>query len=302
MAAGSGFRTEMTFEYGVPRQLAPGVNRIVACNPGPYTFKGTNTYLVGEKRLGIIDPGPEDAAHLAAILKAVDGREVTHILVTHRHRDHTGGAVALKAAVDAPIFAFGPISFAAPSNPGSSGGGLHRDLAVDTHLADGAKIVGDGWTLDAIHTPGHLSDHISYRMREQPILFSGDHVMGWNTSVVAPPNGNMRDYLASLEKLLDDPSSEFYPGHGGRINEPRRTLRALLLHRQWREQAIIESIEHGNTTISAIVADVYHGLDTRLVRGASLSVQAHIEHLAERGLVLTALPVTFESEIVLLKR
>lgn len=210
--------------------------------------------------------------------------------------------MAVKAAVDAPICAFGPITFAPPASPGGSGGGLDRDLAVDTLLADGGKVVGEGWTLDVVHTPGHLSDHISYRMREQPVLFSGDHVMGWNTSVIAPPNGNMADYMASLEKLLDDPSSEFYPGHGARIQEPRRTLRALLLHRQWREQAIMESLEQGNTTISAIVTDVYHGLDPKLVRGASLSVQAHIEHLAQRGLVVTASPLTFESAISLSRR
>lgn len=301
MAPGIGFRTEMTFEYGVPRELAPGVNRLVAPNPSLYTFKGTNTYLLGDQNLAIIDPGPDDSAHVQAIVDAVAGRKVSHIFVTHRHRDHTGATAGLRSVIDAPVLAYGPATFAPPSDPASKGESIHRDLAVDILLSDGQTIAGDGWTLGVIHTPGHLSDHVCFQLHEHPALFSGDHVMGWNTSVIAPPNGSMSAYLNSLEKLRDNPTAEYFPGHGGRITEPRRTIKVLLLHRQWREQAILDALADGHNTIEKIVADVYMGLDDRLVRAASLSVQAHIEHLATRGQVLTVSTLTFEAEIIVVK-
>lgn len=301
MAAGSGFSTKITFEYGEARELSPGVSRIVAPNPGPYTFKGTNTYLVGSRRLAIIDPGPEDSRQTAAILKAAGDREVSYIVITHRHRDHTGGVPALRAATGAPVVAFGPVTFLPPAGGSGQGGSIDRELVADMMLCDGDVVEGDGFALEAVHTPGHLSDHICLRLRQEGILFSGDHVMGWNTSVVAPPNGSMADYLTSLEKLLPMEDICYFPGHGGRISEPRRTVRALILHRQWREEAILESLDAGHTTIEKIVADVYKGLDQRLVRAATLSVQAHIEHLAIRGKVITVSEPAFDSEILLVK-
>ncbi|MFM1815932.1 MAG: hypothetical protein RLZ98_2627 [Pseudomonadota bacterium] len=296
-----GFRTEMDFEYGVAREIVPGVARIVANNPGPYTFKGTNTYLIGTRTLALIDPGPEDEAHVDAICRAVAGRRVTHILITHRHRDHTGATARLKERIDAPVYAFGPVTFAPPRSAGGNSGSVDKEFPADILLRDGETLAGEGWTMDVLHTPGHLCDHICFRLREAGVLFSGDHVMGWNTSVVAPPNGSMAEYLASLDKVRDLDVTIHLPGHGGRVPEPRRHVKALQLHRQWREEAIVSSLERGRLTIEDIVADVYQGLDERLLRAASLSVEAHVEHLAARGRVNYAAPLTFSTLLSLAK-
>ncbi len=299
MTAELSFKTTMAFRYGEPCELAPGVVRVVANNPGPFTFKGTNTYLVGRKTLAVIDPGPDDPAHRAAILAAAGGRRITHIFITHAHRDHVDGAAALEAATGALSVGHGR----APgrrvgSEPGPSGRAfVDFDFAPALRVGEGDTVAGEDWAITAVHTPGHAPDHICLALAGTGLLFSGDHVMAWNTSVVAPPEGRMADYLASLELLLRRPESVYLPGHGGRIEEPQRTVKAYLLHRRWREQAILDAIRQGSRTIRSIVPIVYRGIDARLVGAASLSVQAHVEHLVERGLVACEGPPTFDCDL-----
>lgn len=293
------FKTAMQFDYGVPSEMAAGVTRIVANNPGPFTFKGTNTYLVGARRLTVIDPGPDDAAHLAAILAAADGRPIDHIVITHTHRDHVDGLAALVAATGARTAGYGRSAVASDTlaGPSPSGEAFTATFAPDVMIADGDRLDCGDHALTAIHTPGHAPDHLCFAIEAgsgPEVLISGDHVMAWNTSVVAPPEGRMADYLSSLERLMGRPEAVYLPGHGGRVEEPQRLVRAYLLHRRWREQAIVAAIKDPRdgspATIRTIVPVVYPELDARLLTAATLSVQAHVEHLMERGLVSSPSP------------
>lgn len=281
------FKTAMEFRYGVPADMGDGVARLVANNPGPFTFKGTNTYLVGTTSLAVIDPGPEDDTHLAAILAAANGRPITHILVTHTHRDHVDGYAALQAATGAITVGYGGAKPSRGTLASSPSGTEFVDLEFtpDMHAETGTRITGADWEIEAIHTPGHAPDHLCFTLAGTPKLFSGDHVMAWNTSVVAPPEGRMADYLASLQLLLERPETLYLPGHGGRIDDGPRMTKAYLLHRRWREQAILSAIRDGHDTIAAIVALVYQGLDPKLEKAAALAVLGHVEHLIQRGLV-----------------
>lgn len=281
------FKTKMDFAYGVPRELAPGVVRLVANNPSPFTFKGTNTYLVGAARLAVIDPGPDDPAHLAAILAAAGGRPITHIVITHTHRDHTDGMAALLKATGAKTAGYGHRSPARPTGGASSltgGEYVERNFAPDIVLRDGDRLDGGDWALEALHTPGHAPDHLCFALAGTGVLFSGDHVMSWNTSIVAPPEGHMGAYIAALEKLLTREDRAYFPGHGGQLENPQKMVRAFLVHRRMREQAILEAIQGGKGTIGGVVGAVYKGLDPKLLNAAALSVAAHVVHLEERGL------------------
>jgi glyoxylase-like metal-dependent hydrolase (beta-lactamase superfamily II) len=282
------FRKEIVFEYGVPRELAPGIVRIVANNPGPFTYKGTNTYLIGRGRdLALIDPGPEDDRHFNAIMQAIGSRRLATVVITHTHRDHTDGMARLLAATGAKTCGFGRIARARGEARTSPSGTefVDQDFIPDIKLGDGGRLEGDGFVLTAIHTPGHAPDHLCFALEGTRLLFSGDHVMSWNTSVVAPPEGNMADYMRSLEKLLERDDEAFLPGHGGRLYQPQRVVKAFIVHRQMRERAILDCIRDGKATIEEIVPIVYRGLDPRLVRAASLSVAAHVEHLMAQRLV-----------------
>lgn len=289
------FRREMQFEYGVPRELMPGIERLVANNPGPFTYKGTNTYLIGQGHdIMLMDPGPEDDAHFDATMKAIGKRRVTTILITHTHRDHVDGLARLQKATGAKTAGYGRKAPDAGAHKKSPSGGeyVDQDFVPDVPLQDGSRIEGDGVSLTAIFTPGHAPDHLCFALDGKPILFSGDHVMAWNTSVVAPPEGSMSAYMSSLEKLLKRTDEYYLPGHGGRVTQPQRVVKAFMVHRRMREDAILDCIRQGHETIAAIVPIVYRGLDPRLVNAASLSVAAHVEHLVERGLVLSVGPVT----------
>jgi glyoxylase-like metal-dependent hydrolase (beta-lactamase superfamily II) len=296
MAEALPFKTTMSFAYGEPRELAPGVVRVVANNPGPFTFKGTNSYLIGRAGLALIDPGPNDPAHLRAILAAAGGRPITHVVVTHTHRDHVAGIPALLASIQAKTAGFGlPPGRSQPQRTSTPTGEFTAFAFIaDIPLSDGQRLAGEDWALTAVHTPGHAPDHLCYALEGTRILFSGDHVMGWNTSVVAPPEGNMGAYLRSLELLTQRDDATYFPGHGGQVEEPQRLVRAYLVHRRLREQAILECIRGGNNTVRGIVPVIYKGLDPRLLNAASLSVLAHVEHLMERGLVNYGSPLSFD--------
>jgi glyoxylase-like metal-dependent hydrolase (beta-lactamase superfamily II) len=295
MAEALPFKTTMTFAYGEPRELAPGVTRIVANNPNPFTFKGTNTYLLGgADNLALIDPGPDDPAHLEAILRALGSRRVSHIVITHTHHDHVDGLPALIAATGAKTAGYGHRALNRGAKRQSAAGGeyVEADFIPDIALNHDDRLAGDGWALTALFTPGHAPDHLCFALEGSQILFSGDHVMGWNTSVVAPPEGNMAAYIRSLELLTTRQDRLYFPGHGGQIEEPQRLVKAYLLHRRMREQAILDCIRQGHNTARAIVPVVYRGLDPKLLNAASLSVLAHVEHLKERGLVAYAGPLS----------
>ncbi len=297
MSAALPFRTDIEFAYGVPRELAPGIVRIVAENPSPFTYKGTNTYLVGTAKLMLIDPGPADARHLAAILAAAAGRPITHIVITHTHRDHVDGLPAAIAATGAITAGYGAYELTSPLPPSRSGKGERIDLSFkpDIVLRDGDHLTANGVTLEAVHTPGHTPDHLAFAVTGSGVLLSGDHVMAWNTSVVAPPEGRMGDYMRSLEKLMTRNDAAYFPGHGGQLPDPRRLVKAYLLHRRMREQAILECVREGGHAITSIVPRLYKGLDEKLIPAASLSVEAHVVHLSEQDLLRFSHPLSHAS-------
>jgi glyoxylase-like metal-dependent hydrolase (beta-lactamase superfamily II) len=279
------FKTDMHFAYGVPAPMGKGVSRLVARNASALTFKGTNTYLLGDKSLAVIDPGPDDPEHLRDILKAAGGRPITHILATHAHRDHVDGVEALKAATGAEIYGYRREPAAADATTHATSEYINEAFRPDVALQGGERIEGEDWALIALHTPGHTSDHFCFAAEDRGVVFSGDHVMAWNTSVVAPPEGRMSDYMRSLELLLDREDEVLLPGHGGRVTEPRRVVKAYLLHRRWREQAILDAVRKGTDTARKLLPVIYRDVDAEVAGAATLSLLAHLEHLKERGLI-----------------
>jgi glyoxylase-like metal-dependent hydrolase (beta-lactamase superfamily II) len=275
--------------HGEAVEAAPGIARVTANNPGPFTFHGTNSYIVGESHLCVIDPGPDDDAHLAALTAAIAGRPVSHIFVSHTHRDHSQLAAKLKVATGACIVAEGTHRAARPLNIGESNPlDAAADFAFvpDIMLKDGGTIAGDGWTIGGVATPGHTANHMAFALESTGILFCADHVMAWATSIVAPPDGAMGDYMSSLEKLMERDERIYLPGHGGPVLRPRKFVRALKTHRLMREKAIASRIRKGDRTIPQIVTEIYRDTDPRLHGAAALSVLAHIEDLVARGEVV----------------
>jgi glyoxylase-like metal-dependent hydrolase (beta-lactamase superfamily II) len=280
---------------GRVEEVMPGVRRLLVNNPGPFTFKGTLTYIVGKGAVAIIDPGPIDDAHVAeahaaALLDAVRGETVTHILVTHTHRDHSPAAARIKAATGAKTCGEGPHRAARPLHVGEAPpleASADRDFRPDIALADGETVGGPGWALEAVATPGHTANHMAFALKGTPVLFSGDHVMAWSTPVVAPPDGAMSDYMASLDKLVRRTETLYLPGHGGPVKDAPRFVQHYIAHRRAREAAILERLAAGEADIPALVASIYVGLDPRLTKAAGLSVLAHLEDLTARGLVAT---------------
>lgn len=275
-------RFDRTLEapYGEALRLSPRIARLLAPNPGPFTFKGTGVYLIGAgNRIAVIDPGPDLPDHITALKRAIGTRTVSHILITHTHRDHSPAAAALKAWSGAKTYAAGPHSAAA----GEVEEGADRDFRPDIVVKDGDAIAGEGFTLTCVATPGHTANHMCYALEEERALFCGDHVMGWSTSVVAPPDGNMAAYLASLEKLIARGDQILYPTHGSPITAPRDYLRDLLVHRHMREAQILDALRPGTDTAPALAAGLYPDLDPRLRAAATSQVQAHLNHLEEKG-------------------
>lgn len=272
---------------GAVEQVSPLVRRVLCGNASAYTFKGTSSYIVGRGKVAVIDPGPADDAHLAALLEAVRGETVTHILVTHSHADHSPLAAALKAATGAETHAYGAVEAAAGEGLRLDAG-IDHDFTPDHRMADGDAIAGDGWTLEALFTPGHMSNHLCFALREEQALFAGDHVMSWATSVIAPPDGHMGQYFESLRKLLGREDQVYHPGHGPSRRDPQPLVRGYLAHRRMREQAILQRLKDGPQTVMQIVAALYADVDPRLHGAAALSVRAHLDHLVERELAREA--------------
>jgi glyoxylase-like metal-dependent hydrolase (beta-lactamase superfamily II) len=275
---------------GRAEEVVPGVRRIVADNGGPFTFKGTVSYIIGRGKVAIVDPGPDDPAHIQALLDAVRGETVTHIFVTHTHRDHSPATPAIKAATGATVYAEGPHRAARPLHEGEAPrmeASNDVDFRPDVAVPDGGVVSGEGFALEGVTTPGHTANHMAFALKGTDILFSGDHVMGWSTTIVAPPDGAMTDYMASLDKLARRAEQVYLPGHGGAVPEATRFVAGLTLHRKAREASILHRLAKGETDIATIVRAVYIGLDPRLTKAAGFSVLAHMEDLVARGVVAT---------------
>lgn len=282
------FDRSQTTPAGEVTDLSPLVRRVIAGNGGPMTFTGTCSYIVGRGTVAIIDPGPDDADHVTRLLAAVAGETVSHIVVTHTHRDHSPAVPALQAATGARVVGCGPHRPSRELGPGEGrvlDAAADSDFVPDWQMRDGDTVSGPGWSLRAVETPGHTANHLAYTLAEEETLFSGDHVMAWSTSIVAPPDGSMAAYMASIEKLRGLDHRLYRPGHGGPVAEPQRFLRGLVQHRRQREAAVLNRIGAGDETIAAMVPVIYQGLAPALHGAAALSVLAQLEDLVARGLV-----------------
>ncbi len=285
MAVTIPFRRDLEFDYGTAAALSPLVRRVVAHNPSPFTFHGTGTYIVGHGRVAVIDPGPALPEHVDALLAALQGETVSHILITHTHSDHSPAAAALKASTGAKTYGFGPHP-AQHRGPHVEEDGDYG-FAPDVTLSDGEAVEGDGWTVQALHTPGHISNHLCFALHEEQALFSGDHVMGWSTTVVSPPDGDMHAYMTNLRRLLDRDETIYYPTHGAPILDPKPFVAALIEHREERERQIVACIRSGVGTIPEMVEAMYQAVPRHLHRAAARSVLAHLIHMQKTGRVTT---------------
>lgn len=286
---------DIQFEYGVVDQVSPLIRRVVAKNPGPFTFTGTGTYVVGRGEVAVLDPGPDMAEHMDAILAATAGERITHILITHSHMDHSPLARPLAERTGATIYACsGPCVETASDVRLEAGDDLV--FRPDEHLADGMVLSGPGWTIEAVKTPGHTSNHYCYALREENALFSGDHVMGWSTTVISPPDGDMGDYYASLRKILAQGYATLWPTHGPPVTEPKPFLEAYLAHRLERERQILERLDAGDRRIKEMIPTIYAAVSPRLWPAAAHSVLAHLIHLVRIGAVRTDGEPTLDSD------
>jgi glyoxylase-like metal-dependent hydrolase (beta-lactamase superfamily II) len=302
MAGEISFRRDFAFQYGRAERLTPLIRRVVARNPSPFTFKGTGTYIIGHGKVAVVDPGPKLQDHIDALLKALAGETVTHILITHTHNDHSPAAAAIKAATGAKTYGFGPHGSGRPEERlgGVTEEGGDRDFAPDVKLREGDVVQGGsdggGWHIGAVETPGHTSNHLCFALHEERTLFTGDHVMGWSTSVIAPPDGDMAAYMRSLNKLLYRDDAVYWPTHGPSIPEPKPFVSAFIAHREDRSRAILKALAAGDETIPQLVARIYVGLDPRLTAAAGRSVFAHLVELLETRRVICDGPPSLEAK------
>ena len=287
MAAKIEFVRDMDFAYGEHQQVSPLIRRVVANNPGPFTFMGTGVYIVGQGEVAVIDPGPDMAGHLDVLLNAIKGERVTHIFVTHGHMDHSPAAAPLAAATGARIYAS-----AIPVKPTDSEvrmeAGDDLGFRPDVGVRDGERFSGPGWTIEAVSTPGHTSHHMAYALVEENALFPGDHIMGWSTTVISPPDGDMTAYIQSLEKVRDRDYATLWPTHGPPVTKVRPFVQAYLDHRLTREAQIVAQLERGVTRIKQMVPVIYADIDPKLHPAACHSVLAHMIRLVEIGRVTCA--------------
>ena len=290
------YRRELEFDYGTVMQLAPGIRRVIANNPGPFTFHGTGTYILGTGKVAVIDPGPNDETHIDAILAGLPGEEVSHILVTHTHMDHSPGCRLLQAKTGAPTYAYGPHGAGKIEQGVQVEEGGDMDFDPDHLLAHGDIIQGEDWTVECVYTPGHTSNHLCFALQEQKALFTGDHVMGWSTSIISPPDGDMADYMQSLELLLERDDDVYWPTHGPSIIDPKTHVRAYIDHRLEREQQILSCIDQGTYQIRDMVPLMYRDTPEFMYPAAARSVLAAMENLVrKRQVVVQGEGLTLES-------
>jgi glyoxylase-like metal-dependent hydrolase (beta-lactamase superfamily II) len=277
------FSREFEFEYGRVQQVAPMLRRIVARNPSPFTWHGTGTYIIGQGKVAVVDPGPHLADHVDALLAALDGETVTHLLVTHTHRDHSPACRPVQAATGARTYGFGRHGSGRIDAGVQVEEGADNDFVPDVLVAHGDLISGDGWSVECVHTPGHTSNHLCYQLREHNALFSGDHVMGWSTTIISPPDGDIASYLASLELLLGRDDVCYWPTHGPCIRDPKPLVRALIAHRLERADEIRACLGDGVDRIAEMVPRMYSKLPEAMYPAAARSVFATLIYLIERG-------------------
>lgn len=323
MAAGPQFNLEHEVVYGTIDQVSPLVQRVTCKNPSRFTFKGTGTYIIGDRNVAVIDPGPPEDDHIDALVAALEGRTVTHLLITHTHGDHSPGAAILRRHIDAPTYAFGPHPLDRPTETDKAAADQDEDgfgfdpipedeaddkksgdpaddykadhahdwdFAPDVTVAHGEVIEGDGFSFEALHTPGHISNHLCFALREENALFSGDHVMGWSTTIIPPPDGNLNQYLDSLRLLIPRSEQTFYPTHGAPITEPSALVPALLAHRESRTEQILACLGDGVDTIKEMVLRMYTHVPAQLYPAAGASVMSHLVALHELGTVTCSDP------------
>ncbi|WP_269714015.1 MBL fold metallo-hydrolase [Caulobacter sp. NIBR2454] len=288
------FVRDLEFQYGRCDWVSPLIRRVIADNPGPFTYLGTGTYIVGQGEVAVIDPGPDLPAHLDALLAAIGDERVTHILVTHDHADHSPLAAALSAATGARVWGRSRRTV-------TQAAGFDDDhdeaFRPDFEVRDGELFDGPGWTLEAVPTPGHTSNHVAYALRQENALFSGDHIMGWSTTVISPPDGNMADYFASLERVKARGFSTLWPTHGPPITEPQPFIEAYIAHRKAREAQVLASLAQGPTTIRAMVPVLYAAVDPRLHPAAAHSLLGHVVQLVDEGRVISDGPPGVEATL-----
>lgn len=282
MATEIPFNRNFEVNYGEIENVAHGIRRITANNPSPFTFRGTGTYILGEGNVAIIDPGPDQPEHVKAILEGLKNETISHILITHTHNDHSPAAKALKEITGAPTYGFGPHGSGKPALKLTAQVGGDMDFRPDEKTQDGSVIYGNDWSVSCLHTPGHTSNHICFSWNEEKVLFPGDQVMGWSTSIVSPPDGDMGDYMRSLDKLMSRDDKIYYPTHGPEILEPQKLISAFQDHRREREEKILECLKLGNDTIDQMVKTVYQDVSESLHAAAARSLFATVIYLVEQ--------------------
>lgn len=300
MAVKIPYRREMSFEYGVADQLSPLIRRVIAHNPSPFTFHGTGTYILGRGRVAVIDPGPDLPEHVDALQAALGAdEEISHILVTHCHMDHSPACRRLREFTDAPTYAYGP--HGAGRSPVNGGGdevqveeGADLDFKPDHEVGHGDVIEGDGWSVECVFTPGHTSNHMCFQLREERALFTGDHVMAWSTSVISPPDGDMHSYMDSLQLLLQRDDQRYWPTHGPSVEEPHAFVEAYMAHRRDREQQILECVLAGVERIQDMVPRMYADYPEFMYPAAARSVFAAVVYMVQQGRLLSDGPVRID--------
>lgn len=296
MAVEIPFRRQMDFEYGTVEQIGPSIRRVIAENPSPFTLYGTGTYILGEGQVGVIDPGPADQNHIQAILAATEGEEITHILVTHTHMDHSPGCRLLKEHCDANTYAYGPHGAGKLEQGVQVEEGGDMDFTPDVVVKDGDIVTAETWSAECVYTPGHTSNHMCFQLQSEKALFTGDHVMGWSTSIISPPDGDMKAYMESLEKLLERDDQVYWPTHGPAITDTDGHVRAFIEHRREREQQVLRCIDQDIHIIGDMVPVMYKDTPEFMYPAAARSVLASVEFMVARGELVCAGPITLESD------
>jgi glyoxylase-like metal-dependent hydrolase (beta-lactamase superfamily II) len=288
--AGIPFVRDVKFKYGEADQVSPRIRRVIAENPGPFTYLGTGVYIVGKGKVAVIDPGPVIDAHFEALKRALDGEQVTHVFTTHTHMDHSPLAHPLAKWAGCKVYGRPDPNVAHAEVTMEEGG--EAGFKPDVYVNDGDTFGGHDWTLEAIATPGHMSNHVCFALKEENALFSGDHVMGWSTTVISPPDGNMRDYFASLDKISARGFSTLWPTHGPPVTDVAPFIDAYATHRRAREAMIVARLHAGDTLIPEMVKVIYKDVDKRLHAPAAHSVLAHLIQLVEEGRAIADGPLT----------